>query len=224
MNSVFIDNDKPELIFDATNTNQTQQTEPECDCCYKRHDVTVNMPHTDNPIPGPFVPDYCVGDIYDNNPNTVPTTYLAPGHKCCGHGHPPDRNICPMSYNHCKDSCFVTKYELNHVLRHIADADIFIDESENGTTTSVGGIKKGTKFEDKTTLVSLINDMLYSDNIADQEYACESPSGEELLNSTVKYPIGGLQVGDSLKGMTISQILESMLCGKKEEPTPPPNE
>lgn len=57
--------------------------------------------------------------------------------------------------------------------------------------------------------------MLYPEyNVDDEDYACETANGRTVLNSTVKYPIGDLKEGDSLKGMTVSQILEAMLCGK----------
>jgi hypothetical protein len=49
-----------------------------------------------------------------------------------------------------EDHRYVTKGELNRILMHIADADIFRDLSVNGTTVSVGGIKKGTKFRKLT--------------------------------------------------------------------------
>ena len=115
-----------------------------------------------------------------------------------------------------EDHRYVTKGELNRILMHIADADIFRDLSENGTTVSVGGIKKGTKFR-KLTFSQLMCLMLCPrDGVDDEDYACETADGKTVLNSTVKYPIGDLKEGDSLKDMSISQILEAMLCGKNK--------
>lgn len=222
--SIFIDNDKPELVIDTT----------ECKCCppatqpphkpkeYCRKPTTINRPYSDKPVPGPFIPDYELSCCSDEcQPNPVPNTYLAPGH--CHHNphhhephcHP-DRNIHPMECECHDNSPYVTKHELNRILRNIANADIFTDLSENGTTVSVGGIKKGTKFKN-ITFARLIQLMLYPEfNIDDEDYACETPNGRTVLNSTVKYPIGDLKEGDSLKGMTISQILEVMLCEKNK--------
>ena len=185
---------------------------------YCRKDVCVNEPYTDSPAVGPFVPDYTTSVSCNNNPNPVPNTYLAPGHNCC----PKDRNICPMHHVKPDPGCeYVTKHELNNILANLARATVFTDDTETGTTTSVGGIRKGTKLT-KITLVKLIELMLYS-GMADTEYAYLDDDGEEVLNTIVKYPIGDLQIGDDLKGLTISQILERMLCGKKETEHPPNN-
>lgn len=210
--SVFIDNDKPEMVWDTT-VAPPPAPSPEPPHEYCRHDVVVNRPHSDNPIPGPFIPDYCYNNATNLQPNPVPNTYLAPGHHCC----PPDRNPIPMNcepphHPPADGGCFVTKGELNKILTNIANADIFKDLSTNGTTVSVGGVKKGTKF-DKLTFAKLVELMLYSDTLASEEYACNTSAGKTVLNSTVKYTIGGLSEGTSLKGMTISQILEAMLCG-----------
>lgn len=217
--SVFIDNDKPEMIIDVDNEFPKPCPKPEPirrDYC--RRDVVVNRPHSDNPVPGPFVPDYGYCECNSSVPNPVPNTYLAPGH----HHHDPhhhhhhchpDRNPIPMEP---ECDCYVTRRELNRIVSHIAEADIFKDLSENGTTVSVGGIKKGTKFN-KITFSRLIQMMLYPEyNVDDEDYACETANGRTVLNSTVKYPIGDLKEGDSLKGMTVSQILEAMLCGKNK--------
>ena len=207
--SVFIDNDKPELVFDYTK-EEYPKPEPPKPRDYCRRDTVINRPYSDQPVPGPFIPDYGFQCCDQSVPNPVPNTYLAPGHHHC----PPDRNPHPMEYDDC--SCYVTKHELNRILSHIADADIFKDLSENGTTVSVGGIKKGTKFK-SITFSRLVQMMLYPEyNIDDEDYACETANGRTVLNSTVKYPIGDLKEGDSLKGMTISEILEAMLCGKNK--------
>lgn len=219
--SVFIDNDKPELIFDYNKKEKCPNPKlPKChDYC--RRDTVINRPYSDQPVPGPFIPDYGIQCCDQAIPNPVPNTYLAPGHchhnphnhhehHCCH----PDRNPHPIEYDDC--NCYVTKHELNRILSHIAEGDIFKDLSENGTTVSVGGIKKGTKFN-KITFSRLIQMMLYPEyNIDDEDYACNTANGRTVLNSTVKYPIGDLKKGDSLKGMTISQILEAMLCGKNK--------
>lgn len=218
--SVFIDNDKPEMVIDNNDYSQDTPAKPEKHCReYCRRETVVNRPHSDNPVPGPFVPDYCY-QKGDYPPNPVPNTYLAPGH--CHHDPKkpphhcnchPDRNPIPMDPE-CDCDCYVTKHELNRVLSHIAEADIFKDLSENGTTVSVGGVKKGTKFKN-ITFSRLVQLMLYPEyTTSDDDYACETTSGRTVLNSTVKYPMGDLKTGDSLKGMTISQILEAMLCGK----------
>lgn len=207
--SVFIDNDKPELIFDYTK-KECPKPEPPKPRDYCRRDTVINRPYSDQPVPGPFIPDYGIQCCDQSVPNPVPNTYLAPGHHHCH----PDRNPHPIEYDDC--SCYVTKHELNRILSHIADADIFKDLSENGTTVSVGGIKKGTKFK-SITFSRLVQMMLYPEyNIDDEDYACETANGRTVLNSTVKYPIGDLKEGDSLKGMTISEILEAMLCGKNK--------
>ena len=222
--SVFIENDKPELVFDMTNECPCQPPKPEKPDCrpYNRRPTVINRPYSDKPVPGPFVPDYEMCQCGDSSPNPVPNTYLAPGH--CHHNphhhyehhhcHP-DRNIHPM--DDCECDCYVTKHELNRILANIARADIFKDLSENGTTVSVGGIKKGTKFRN-ITFSRLVQLMLYPEiNSEDDVYACKSPDGRRtILNSTVKYPIGDLKEGDSLDGMTVSQILEAMLCGKNK--------
>jgi len=218
--SVFIDNDKPEIV-------------PGLECCcskpappppnpkeYFRKDTVINRPYSDKPMPSPYRPDDIIG-FNDSPPNPVPNTYFIPGHKCppppppkpCPPPPPPhDRCIHPMHWE--EDHRYVTKGELNHILMHIADADIFRDLSENGTTVSVGGIKKGTKFR-KLTFAQLMCLMLYpKDGVEEDDYACETADGKTVLNSTVKYPMGGFKEGDSLKGMTISEIFETLLCGK----------
>lgn len=216
--SVFIDNDKPEMIIDINDEFPKPCPKPEpVHHDYCRRDVVVNRPHSDNPVPGPFIPDYDCYGCDSSAPNPVPNTYLAPGHHHPDPHHHhhchPDRNPIPMEPG-C--DCYVTRRELNRILSHIADADIFKDLSENGTTVSVGGVKKGTKFN-KITFSRLIQMMLYPEyNTDDEDYACNTANGRTVLNSTVKYPIGDLKQGDSLKGMTISQILEAMLCGKNK--------
>lgn len=220
--SVFIDNDKPELFLDNTECCPKPNPPKHEHHEYIRKNPVVNRPYSDDPIPGPFVPDYELSDPKEASPNPVPNTYLAPGHH---HHNPhkhhcecsPDRNIHPIEYECCHDdNCYVTKHELNRILANIAEADIFNDLSQNGTTVSVGGVKKGTKFK-KLTFSKLVKLMLYpTNNVTDQEYACKTPTDRTILNSTVKYPIGDLKVGDSLEDMTISQILEAMLCGKNK--------
>ena len=217
--SVFIDNDKPELVPGlepwCPEPSPTPAPNPKE---YFRKPEVINRPYSDRPAPGPYRPDYYVADINQAQPNPVPNTYLAPGRKCppppkpCPVPPPYDRNIHPMHWE--EDHRYVTKEELNRILMHIADADIFRDLSENGTTVSVGGIKKGTKFR-KLTFAQLMCLLLYpKDGVEDEEYICETVDGKTILNSTVKYPIGDLKAGDSIKGMTISEIIEAMLCGK----------
>lgn len=220
--SVFIDNDKPEIVHGldtGCGCSKPQPPKPQKD--YLRKNPVINRPYSDKPIPGPFKPDYTLEPVGPScAPNPVPNTYLAPGNRCCpsppphhNHCHP-DRNMIPMEWEN--NHKYVTKHELNEVLRSIADADIFCDLSENGTTTSVGGIKKGTKFC-HITFSRLVELMLYSKNaVDDEDYMCETPDGRTVLNSTVKYPIGGFKEGDSLKGLTISQIIEGILCERNQ--------
>lgn len=108
---------------------------------------------------------------------------------------------------------YVTRTEINTILSNIATADIFTDESEDGTTVSVGGIKKGTKLVNMT-FARLMKLMLYAD--PDSIMSMEYPDESENLNTTVKYELGGFKTGDSLKGMTIGKILETLLCGELE--------
>lgn len=220
--SVF-DNDKPvEMCCDDEHWFPlSQPSSPPPPREYHRQDVVINRPYSDKPCPKPYRPDYTVEAVkLDNSPNPVPNTYMVPGHKCHipPHHHkpcpppPPDRCLHPMEWE--EDGRYVTKHELNHILSNIARADIYTDMSVNGTTASVGGIKKGTKFN-RITFSKLVDMMLYSKNVSDDdEYICETPDGRTILNSIVKYPIGNLKEGDSIKGMSISQIIEAMLCEK----------
>lgn len=220
--SVFIDNDKPELVpgLECPYPKPGPAPAPHPREYFRRPEV-INKPYSDKPAPGPYRPDYYVDGYGDAQPNPVPNTYFVPGRKCppppkprpCP-PPPKDRCIHPMHWE--EDNCYVTKHELNRILMHIADADIFRDLSENGTTVSVGGIKKGTKFR-KLTFAQLMCLMLYpKDGVEEEEFACETADGKTVLNSTVKYPIGDLKEGDSIKGMSISEILEAMLCGKNK--------
>lgn len=146
-----------------------------------------------------------------------------------------------------KDYSYVTKHELNRVLQNIAAADIFNDTSTTGTTVTVGGVPKGTKFS-KITFAQLVEKMLYpkeelpTDFITREELAMilarvaftgsyddllnkpnnfdfVYPSNE--LNTEVVRDLGGFQVGDSLEGMTIARILEKLLCNASPTPVPP---
>lgn len=216
--TVFIDSDKPELVC-GIKTCDCPKPQPPKPKEYHQRPTVINRPYSDMPVPGPYVPDYETLGTEPASPIPVPNTYLAPGHHCHNHHKPechchPDHNIHPFECH--DDGPYVTKHELNHILAHIADADIFRDLSEEGTTVSVGGIKKGTKL-DSMTFARFVKLMMYPDlNMDDEEYACETDSGRTVLNSTVKTAIGDLKVGDSLKGMTVSQILEAMLCGKNK--------
>jgi len=164
----------------------------------------INQPHSNNPYPPrPEIPRPEV-------PGNVPNSYIAPM-QC---PPPYNRHCSPMHWD--EDERYVTKRELNRVLNQISQVDIFTDLSEKGTTTTVGGIKKGTKFT-KLGFAKFVQQLLYPTDLADDDvYACETPDGKTVLNSTVVNAFGDLKVGDSLKGMTISQILEAMLCGKNQ--------
>lgn len=150
--------------------------------------------------------------IYHSIPNPVPTIKPFP----C----PPPPPCNPPHHHHHKplyweeDKKYVTKCELNRVLANLAEADIFTDLSVNGTTATVGGIKKGTIFN-KLTFAQFMEKALYptEEPTYDFDYPCETQTGKTVLNSNVLNDIGGFKKGDSLKGMTISQILEKLLCG-----------
>ena len=217
---VFVDNDEPEMVHGLDYPRPVPPPPaPIPPKEYRRKPNVINRPYSDKPAPGPYRPDYYVdASASESQPNPVPNTYRAPGHKCppppkpCPVPPPPDRNLVPLGW--AEDYRYVTKAELNRILMHIADADIFRDLSENGTTVSVGGIKKGTKFR-KLTFAQLAALLLYPKTLVDdEEYMCETPDGKVVLNDIVKYAQGDLKVGDSLKGMTISQIIEAALCGK----------
>lgn len=212
--SLFVDTDKPEIVPGICPPPPPPPPAP-VPKEYHRKPTVINRPYSPYPAPGPYRPEYTV-EVNEQQPNPVPTTYLAPGcpkpHPCPPPPPPPDRCIHPMHWE--EDYRYVTKAELNRILMHIADADIFRDLSENGTTASVGGIKKGTKFR-KLTFSRLVELMLYSKNVSDDaEYMCKTPEGKTVLNHIVKNAYGDLKVGDDLEGMTLSQILEAMLCGK----------
>lgn len=177
--------------------------------------------------PGPCHPNG--PDIY--NPG-VPNPVI---HTEYHHQHPPNP---PRPDN----EMYVTKKQLNEILKNIAEADIFVDTTVDGTTCSVGGIVKGTKFPNKLTLVDFIEKLLYPEDSAegayitqaeledaltnieysslknipktfDFEYPCKDENGIKVLNYIVTAPTGGFSTGDSLENMTISKIFEKLLCG-----------
>ena len=217
---IFVDNDKPEFV-PGLKPECPPPPAPPAPKPYNLKPKHINRPYSDKPTPGPYKPDYCAYDASNTQPNIVPNTYFIPGHKCpppppppkpapCP-PPPPDRNLHPMHWE--EDHGYVTKAELNRILMHIADADIFRDLSDNGTTVAVGGIAKGTKFK-KLTFAEFVTKLLYSNSaVEDQEFVCETTKGKIFNNYIVKYPMGDLKVGDSLKGMTISQIISAAFCG-----------
>jgi hypothetical protein len=114
------------------------------------------------------------------------------------------------------DDKFVTKKELNEILRNIAKATLFEDNTADGTTCSVGGIAKGTKFSNKLSFTEFIQQLLYSKELESDDdyiYPCKDKDGSIILNHVVTNPIGGFVEGDSLEGMYISEIIEKLLCG-----------
>lgn len=198
-----------------------------------------------------FIP-YDGNDIYyPGVPNPVMTHYCTHIEKPCH----PERDK------------YVTKKELNTILNNIAEADIFTDLSVDGTTTSVGCIKKGSRLG-KITFSEFIYKLLYSkepepepgeeyitkDDLdgyvtkeyleetlnkfgkelnlskvaysgsyndlsdkpeiinGDYEYPCKDSEGNKVLNDTVVTPLGGFDQGQSLEGMKISKIIETLLC------------
>lgn len=172
---------------------------------------------------------YYLHDIYGFGvPNPSMTHYRH-------HIHPPHP---PRPH----DEIYVTKRELNEILRHLSEANIFIDKSLDGTTCSVGGITKGTTFRNKLVFTEFIEKLLYPEegsdaayitqaeleealenidysilkNIPetfDYKYPCKDEEGIKLLNYIVVNQLGGFKVGDSLEGMTMSEIIEKLLCG-----------
>lgn len=141
-------------------------------------------------------------DIYNPGvPNPVMTEYH--------HRHHPKPH-------HPEDDKFVTKKELNEILRNIAKATLFEDTTTDGTTCSVGGISKGTKFSNKLSFTDFIHKLLYSEveeTSMDYIYPCKDKDGSSILNHIVTNPYGGFKEGDSLEGMYISEIIEKLLCG-----------
>lgn len=112
------------------------------------------------------------------------------------------------------DNEFVTKKELNEILRNIAKATLFEDETADGTTCSVGGISTGTKFSNKLTFTDFIKQLLYpEEQTFDFLYPCKDKDGSTILEYIVKSPIGGFKEGDSLEGMYVCEIIEKLLCG-----------
>jgi hypothetical protein len=216
--SVFVDNDKPEFVPGLPCDRPAPPPPPPVNPKeYFRKPVVINRPYSPDPAPCHHRREKPV----DNSsiPNPVPNTYFDPAgcpprppRPCPPPPPPPERCIHPMHWE--EDYRYVTKAELNRILMHIADADIFRDLSENGTTVSVGGIKKGTKFR-KLTFSQLMCLLLYPKTVSDdEEYMCKTPDGKTVLNHIVKNAYGDLKVDDDLEGMTISQIIEAMLCGK----------
>lgn len=152
------------------------------------------------------------------------------------HHHHPPRPPRP------EKEMYVTKKQLNEILKNIAEADIFEDTTVDGTTCSVGGIVKGTKFPNKLTFVEFIEKLLYPEDPSegayitqaeleealasidytslknipttfDFDYPCKDEEGIKILNYIVTTPTGGFKNGDSLEGMSISEIFEKLLCG-----------
>ena len=137
---------------------------------------------------------------------------MFPFHKHSGHcyfGDPiPGSGVIPDTYvpvcpnpmkppipSEIPDNKFVTKRELNEILNNIAEADLFEDTSETGTTVSVGGIEKGTKFDGKLTFVEFIKKFLY-------------PVSKEVNEDDQYVTYGQLkQEIDSLKGTLASNYL-----------------
>lgn len=70
--------------------------------------------------------------------------------------HPPKKQ--PPS----NEELYVRKKQLNEILKNVGEATIFEDNSENGTTISMGGITKGTNLG-KLTFSQFIQMLLYSD-------------------------------------------------------------
>lgn len=173
-------------------------------------------------------------------PNPVPVVEPGEPPKCPHHPLPPR----PIHWD--QDFTYVTKHELNRVLQNIAKADIFTDTSVNGTTVSVGGVPKGTKFT-KITFAQLVEKLLYpkhecpTDFVTREELAIilakvafsgnyadlnNKPTNFDYvypnnLNHEVVRNLGGFSVGDSLTGMTISKIIEKLLCEETPGPVPP---
>ena len=113
-------------------------------------DNTPNWNKPSRPLPPPHMgPCHEIGkDIYRPGvPNPVDACVPPPPHV-----HPPIPRPDEEKY--------VTKRQLNEILKNIGEADIFTDLSPDGTTVSVGGIKKGTKFT-KIVFSEFIKKLLY---------------------------------------------------------------
>ena len=111
-----------------------------------RYMVHPGMPPHEHPGPCCFDPDAVINPYEPGCPNPVPNKWHYP--------------VPPPPPHHFEDR-FVLKKQLNQILRSIAEADIFVDKSENGTTIKVGGIKAGTKL-DKMTFSEFIEKLLYT--------------------------------------------------------------
>jgi hypothetical protein len=79
----------------------------------------------------------------------------------------------------------------------------------------------GGTYVTQTQLNELLADVAFSGSFDDLEdvpesfdydYPCENEEGQTTLLSTVVNPVGGFVAGDSLKGMTMAEIIEKMLC------------
>lgn len=73
---------------------------------------------------------------------------------------PPPPKHHPLNSN---EELYVRKKQLNEILKNVGEATIFEDNSENGTSISMGGITKGTNLG-KITFSQFIQMLLYSDD------------------------------------------------------------
>ena len=113
-----------------------------------RYLVRPGMPPYEHPGPCCYDMNPIPSNPYEPGcPNPVPNKW---------HYHvPPARPSFP-------EDRFVLKKQLNQILKSIAEADIFVDKSKEGTTVKVGGIAAGTKL-DKMTFSEFIEKLLYSE-------------------------------------------------------------
>lgn len=102
--------------------------------------------------PGPGHPCDHIYNIGVPGPVPSPTYRIPHPH---GHIHPP-RPPRPENMK------YVTKREFNEVLNNIFKATTYTDTSENGTTMSIGGINKGTKFTSTLTFNKLVEMLLFT--------------------------------------------------------------
>lgn len=120
------------------------------------------------PPPPPFIPD-----IY--NPGVPGPT---PVHK---HMKPP----CPPRP---QEDLYVRKKTLNEILKNIAEATIFEDDTEDGTTISLGGITKGTDLG-SITFTEFMTKLLYPENAEDAAFVTQAElkdTVEDVVNEAVK--------------------------------------
>lgn len=188
--------------------------------------------HCDGPTPPP---SSIHNDPYPNIPNPMPHTYKCP---------PPPPPIRPLPPGKEKYVTVRQLNEvLQNIADAVIFRDLSVDGTtvtvggvKEGTKfskitfpqlISLMLYPKNEGDEDRyiteKDLEDLLNKVAFSGSYNDLSnipenfdfiYPSEDKSGLTVLNSTVKYSLGGFKEGDSLKGMSISRIIEKLLCGE----------